>query len=508
MRLLQRMRREELPPSNFSVQQLFAAARGEVGDPDELLQMLMNEMNLGIRPSRPTLDALFDAAPIAVAGGRLPLFLQILDACQHRPSGRTALGLMRQVHSNEDVSAITRIMGELHASTRDALLRHGHLHAARARVDAHGTAAELLAGVRLGGPPPSASVWRSVLIPCATIKDYVTCLSLLQTMWRRGFAMDERTARRMLHLTGEGAAARDPGAVALLEALRTAMFGEDGLSATAQRGSTRRSMKAEHEAVRILARAEWRAGLGDARCVQRMALERLRHAAVPPQRKLLETCVYLHAKQGDFPASLALLNDPFCAREQMRSEGPYLALISAISQPDDVDYAVAALRSMVAGGVIPSLRTRIAFARMAARVRQAKVAQVTTARRRAAHVPCTAPLPSASSFWNPSAQELPLEPFVNALESEDAAACQDPGATSTTDIHHHGPSEDEPPQHARRHAHLTVAAELVLEIQIGALLERIESLMRASPAVGVADASARRPCSDTGPSYSVSEAPE
>ena len=90
--------------------------------------------------------------------------------------------------------------------------------------------------------------------------------------------------------------------------------------------------------MRILARAEWRAGLGDARCVQRMALERLRHAAVPPQRKLLETCVYLHAKQGDFPASLALLNDPFCAREQMRSEGPYLALISAITQPDDVDY--------------------------------------------------------------------------------------------------------------------------------------------------------------------------
>ena len=334
----------------------------------------------------------------------------------------------------------------------------------------------------------------------------MTCLSLLQTMWRRGFAMDERTARRMLHLTGEGAAARDPGAVALLEALRTAMFGEDGLSATAQRGSTRRSMKAEHEAVRILARAEWRAGLGDARCVQRMALERLRHAAVPPQRKLLETCVYLHDRETS-PRLCASERSVLRPRADAQRRAVPCAL-SAISQPDDVDYAVAALRSMVAGGVIPSLRTRIAFARMAARVRQAKVAQVTTARRRAAHVPCTAPLPSASSFWNPSAQELPLEPFVNALESEDAAACQDPGATSTTDIHHHGPSEDEPPQHARRHAHLTVAAELVLEIQIGALLERIESLMRASPAVGVADASPRRPCSDTGPSDSVSEAPE
>ena len=102
---------------------------------------------------------------------------------------------------------------------------------------------------------------------------------------------------------------------------------------------------------------------------------------------------------------------------------------------------------------------------------------MTTARRRAAHVPCTAPLPSASSFWNPSAQELPLEPFVNALESEDAATCQD-----RRDEHdRHSPPwafRDEPPQHARRHAHLTVAAELVLEIQIGALLERIESLMR------------------------------
>ena len=96
MRLLQRMRREELPPSNFSVQQLFAAARGDVGDLDELLQMLMNEMNLGIRPSRPTLDALFDAAPIAVEGRRT---FSANSRCLPAPSVGGRAWAHAQVHS-------------------------------------------------------------------------------------------------------------------------------------------------------------------------------------------------------------------------------------------------------------------------------------------------------------------------------------------------------------------------------------------------------------------------
>ena len=76
-------------------------------------------------------------------------------------------------------------------------------------------------------------------------------------MWSRSQSADERTARRLMHLAGEGARRDEPGAEELLRALQSALFrdGGDDASCFSQRGRRRRGALQEHEAARTLARA-------------------------------------------------------------------------------------------------------------------------------------------------------------------------------------------------------------------------------------------------------------
>ena len=52
----------------------------------------------------------------------------------------------------------------------------------------------------------------------------------------------------------------------------------------------------------------------------------------------------------------------------MVSNGLLSSLMVAVTRPDDIPHAVSALRLMFSAGIAPTLRTRIAVARMAARV--------------------------------------------------------------------------------------------------------------------------------------------
>ena len=95
---------------------------------------------------------------------------------------------------------------------------------------------------------------------------------------------------------------------------------------------------------------------------------------VPPREKLVATCVYLHAASGDFAAALRLLREPPepTRRRVQQSENAYLALLSAVAEPGAAEHAVVALQLMVSPGVRSSLRTRVAFMRMEARIQQTR----------------------------------------------------------------------------------------------------------------------------------------
>ena len=506
LELVENLRSEGLKPGNSTLQHVFLVAKGEVSV-HKLLTVLMAEMRKGFRPNRATLNALLHAAPapshkLQDGTSSLPLLLSTMDACQVQPNGSSVLGFLRQARTLADVERVERLVDGLPSPARKALLARGAVLATRARVDATSTTSQLLPqlykrpGVYVPSDPSIAlptppSVWRALLLSHGAAREHERCLALLKALWSRGMRVDEHTARRLIFLAGEGAASREPAALSLLSALRSAMFGE-GEAARAQRGrlgAPRRSEVAEHEAIRILARAECRAGVSSAAVVQEQALARLSAAGVAPRANLVATCVYLHASQRDFPTALRLLSDPpAAARENMSraGEGPYLSLLSAVSQPGDAPHAVEALTLMLSAGVRPTLRTRIAFARMAARAQRTRALEATTrrARRAGPHVP-SAHVPGGSRFWSPTA--LPLQPLLDALRSEGVAASGGlPGAEGARDegAGANGDGDDD-----KGGGVVAAAAEMMLETRTAALLERIDELMRASSGDGAALAS-------------------
>ena len=78
----------------------------------------------------------------------------------------------------------------------------------------------------------------------------------------------------------------------------------------------------------------------------------------------------VHAAEGDFEAALRVASGVASMTDGTNPhavEGAYLAVVAAVSRPAEIDHAVAALRGMLHAGVAPTLRTRVAIARMAAR---------------------------------------------------------------------------------------------------------------------------------------------
>ena len=309
-------------------------------------------------------------------------------------------------------------------------------------------------------------------------------------------AIDERTARRLLHLAGEGASRSEPAALSLLTALKTALVGS-GETAGAQRGrkgGQRRTAYAEHETARILARSEWRAGVLSPTAAQAQAMRWLERTGVPPREKLVATCVYLHAASGDFAAALRLLREPPepTRRRVQQSENAYLALLSAVAEPGAAEHAVVALQLMVSAGVRPSLRTRVAFMRMAARIQQtrANASATVRARRVAPHAPAGAYVPGTARFWEGGgAATAPLVPLLEALRAEmrssDEGSAGEANEEEETDAEARakidfgggavtaGDEEDG----AMQDAAVAAAAALVLDTRTAALLERIDKLM-------------------------------
>ena len=479
--LLQRMRDDNIKPSNLSLQHVFEAARGEATGVDQLLEILSEQMRHGLRPSRAVFDSLLratptEATPSASPSGRLPLLLQVLDACSMRASGETARELARLSSSANDVAALEPLLATLPTARRRALDDEGLLLAVKARhVDPEAAVSAALAR----GREPSRREFRALLWACAAVDAHECCAILLESMWSRGLRADERTARRLLHVAGEGAGRGEAGALELLDTLRAALFGEGTASKgpLVQRSGARRSAAAEHEIVRTLARATWRAGLGDATSVKEVAMARLEAVGVPPRPKLLATLAHLIALDGDFKAALRLLASPptvaagsgsdgrqlgaaGAAVAGVRHEGAYLAVISAVRASDEIEHVIGALHLMLRQGVAPTLRTRIALARMAARV-QGSVAGAHQAHpTRAGHVSAP-PLPGTARFWQPL--PLPWDALFDALRREEGAAA----ATQ--------PTADEV-----RAAQVAAAADLVIDARAAALLEQISAIMRAS----------------------------
>ena len=513
--VLELMRSDGVRPSDFTLQQLFAAARGERRSADDLVEILVGEMRQGSRPGRASFDVLLESAVEA----RVPFLVQLLGVCRVRPSARTAGSMLQHARSMDDVAALTPVIDALPAASRRALQSAGAIEAAQARASAPAMAAQLVGQLRLSYhtplPPPRAR--RAVLLGCASAGDFANCLALLEILWRRRERVDERTACRLLHVAGEAARAERPGAHALLAALRGAMFGEGGASAVQRgRGTLRRSSRGEEEAIRTLCRAEL-GTYGRVACVKQRALERLGALGLPPSPKLLSTLVYQHAAHGEFDSALQTLRELAAPRAhgappRGRGERPYLAVAAAVRRAEHAEHAVAALRLMVLAGGEPSLRTRVAFARMAARVQQARLSETDAASRVARHLAAHARLPAlpgASRFWGPLPQQpLPLRPLIDALRDDisDAEGAATDGAIEgggtlarqggndggAAGRRAHEANDDvsvvsaaSAEANARdgavhEHTRVAVAAEFVLEVRVAALLERITVLQRAS----------------------------
>ena len=468
--LVDRMRQDGVRPSNYTLQQVFAAARGEASGVDELLEILSEQMRHGLRPSRAAFDKLLRAVPVAtpadnVGQARLPLLLQVLDACSLRPSGQTARVLAQLANTPTDLAALDRLVAALPTPVTRSLHLDGTLLAARGTVDPNVTAEHTLS--RRSGEA-SVGETRALLWACAGAGAHHACHALLEDSWSRGIGVDERTARRLLHTSGEGAHVGAPGALELLLALSDAMFAQgEATAVVAQRGTRRRSAGAEHEAVRVLARAQWLAGLGSAASVYEHAINRLQIAHVPPRPRLVATCVYLAGMEGDFDAALRMLSSSNNDKPAAFGEGVYLSLLYSIRQPTQVEHAISAIRCMLAAGVAPSVRTRIALARLAIRVQRENAEAHARGTERAGHVHGSRPpLPGASRFWRTSA--LPWDSLFDALRREDAEE------TSGVDA---GPAAG---TSRRPHGHMAAAADLILDAQAAALLERIAQLMNAS----------------------------
>lgn len=481
--LVNRMRDDGVPPSNYTLQHVFRAARGDGTSVDQLLEILSEQMRHGLRPSRAAFDSLLRAAPTdarpneAEPSGRVPLLMQVMDACSLRANGETARNLARLTGGSRDMSALLPLVASLPPTKQRALANEGLLLALRARHD-DPRAATHTALAR--GRDATQAELRALLWACADVYAHECSAAVVESIWARGRRLDERTARRVINVAGEGARRGEPGALELLHMMREALFGEGTAhkAAFVQRGGGRRTEAAEHEAVRVLARATWRAGLADASSVREMALSRLDASAVPPRPRLVATCAYLSAAEGDFPSALRLLSTPpaLSAEPTARSssgeeaaqgspspampESVYLAPVAAVRTPDDIVHAVDALRLMLNAGVAPTLRTRIALVRMAARMQQSTLAPPPFSAR-AGHITATR-LPGASRFWQP--MPLPWDALFDALRREDAGGDAARRHTSNE-------------QHATQ---VAAAADLVLDARSAALLDRIATIVTAS----------------------------
>ena len=366
-------------------------------------------------------------------------------------------------------------------------------------------------------PPPAAR--RALLLGCVAAREYYQCVALLDAFWGAGLRVDERTCRRLLHESGEGVRRRSPGALALLQATTAALLG-DGLTASVQRGGARRTAAKEHELVRVLARAEWRAKLRQPAEAQQLALSRLARVDVAPRPRLLATLVHMHAASGDFGAALRALEAPPGARrpaaEQAAAPGnapeaadddvpnmddaaaprppsswllhgapalvsvetPYLALLSAVRSPTHLESAIEALKLMALAGVRPTLRTRIALARMAGRL---QTAQEGAPGRMPAVAAPSPRVPGAARFWGlesvgatpggtraATAGSLPVAQWLELLRREEgrraaSGAADESGGSATDDA-----------------ALVGAASDLILESRMAAHLERIREIMESN----------------------------
>ena len=316
--------------SGWTMQQVFTAAAGDPAGTNEPVQLLLGQLKAGVRPSVGALNAMLAATPPAASAAAtgpaavstsasrsapeagseprspFPMLLGVVDICGLAANGGTVLALLRHAQSPAQVARVQALVDKLHPAKREAL--RPHLLEARARVDRAALITELASGLRRREvPPPPPLVRRALLLESVAEGEMRTSLSLLQSWWLHGAAADERTARRVLHAAGETAHAGAPGGLELLRALRGAMFdagsGDGGgggggaqravlTPSRAQRSGGRRSERAAVEAVRTLARAEWRAGLSSPLAAQEEALARLRAAGLSPTPRLAATCVY------------------------------------------------------------------------------------------------------------------------------------------------------------------------------------------------------------------------
>ena len=502
MAILDQMRTDGLRPSAFTLRHLFIAARGEVSNPRCLLQHMVDQMKEGVRPDRaaydamlaacvganqptagqacnaPSLQARAPAPPPSTRGNAMALLIAVGQQCRVQPSCETVKLLLMNAQYAADVDAIERLIAALPRPIRRALNADGAVLAARARVSTREMADAALRKLHSlqadRVPPPRAR--RALLISCVSHGEYSRCLWLLQALWREGVPIDEKTARRLIHCAGEGTRRSEPDAGALLEALTGAMFGCDG-SAEVQRAVYRRSSVAQLDAVRTIARAEWRAGVCSALAAQEQALARLKAAQVAASPRLVATFVYMHAAQGHFGAALSLLGVklPGGAPSTLRSERPYHALLGAIHRPVDVDHAIEALRLMLSAGLCPSLGTRLALITMAERLQQAQLRQ----RRMDSLAPVPAlPIPGAARFWAP--QSLPVQRWLAALQQETA---DEPEGWMATD----GPL-------------VGAAADLILETRMAAHLQRIAQIMNEGTPLVVRELAS---CAPTSPHESA-----
>jgi hypothetical protein len=298
----------------------------------------------------------------------------------------------------------------------------------------------------------------------------------------------------------------------------------DGLTASVQRGGARRTAAEEHELVRVLARAEWRARLRQPAEAQQLALSRLARVDVAPRPRLLATLVHMHAASGDFGAALRALKAPPGARDPAAEqavapgnapeaadddglyaaasapgaavprppsswalhgtpalvsvETPYLALLSAVRSPTHLESAIEALRLMALAGVRPTLRTRIALARMAGRLQAAQEG----APGRPPAVAAPSPrVPGTARFWGlesvgatpggtraATAGSLPVAQWLESLRREEgrtaASGAADEGGGSAADDA----------------ALVGAASDLILESRMAAHLERIREIMESN----------------------------
>jgi len=159
-------------------------------------------------------------------------------------------------------------------------------------------------------------------------------------------------------------------------------------------------------------------------------------------------------------------------------ETPYLALLSAVRSPTHLESAIEALRLMALAGVRPTLRTRIALARMAGRLQAAQEG----APGRTPAVAAPSPrVPGAARFWGlesvgatpggthaATAGSLPVAQWLESLRREEsrtaASGAADEGGGSAADDA----------------ALVGAASDLILESRMAAHLERIREIMESN----------------------------